>query len=213
MAEEKTNQEKKEKNGIIVKFTKPYVFENEEYTEVDMTGLQNLTIQDAINAQAAIFSEHEDTSMSLCEMGTAFAREIAAKASGLPIEFFKLMPIRESRKVKQTVQNFMDVEDLTENNVVHLHEPYTFTKSDKTQQTYTEIDLSGIADLNSMNESEAENRLLRAGFLPVNMQFNTLYACVIASMGTGLPQEFFTGLPIKETMIIKNAATDKSFFE
>ncbi len=58
------------------------------------------------------------------------------------------------------VRNYMNVEAATENHVMQLEEPYHFKG-----QTYTEVDLNGIADLNSMNESEAENRLARAGFM------------------------------------------------
>ena len=67
-------------------------------------------------------------------------------------------------------------------------------------RTYTEVDLNGIADLNSMNESEAENRLARAGFMVTETSFNYLFACILASMATGLPEEFFTGLPLREVL-------------
>lgn len=40
-----------------------------------------------------------------------------------------------------------------------------------------------------------------------------LYACVIASMATGLPEEFFTGLPVCEAVKLKNAVNDGDFFE
>ena len=78
---------------------------------------------------------------------------------------------------------------------------------------YREIDLSGIADMNSMQESEAENRMAREGFVVTETSFNYLYACVIASMATGLPEEFFTGLPVCEAVKLKNAVNDGDFFE
>ena len=89
----------------------------------------------------------------LCETTTAFARAIAAKAAELPIEFFKLMPRGASRKVAGVVRNYMNVDAATENHVMQFEESYHFKG-----QTYTEVDLNGIADLNSMNESEAENQ-------------------------------------------------------
>lgn len=78
---------------------------------------------------------------------------------------------------------------------------------------YTEIDLNGVADLNSLNESAAENRLTRAGFMVTDTSYNYLYACILAGMATGLPEEFFTGLPLYEVLKIKNAVNDAGFFE
>ncbi len=37
--------------GNIVKFAKPYSFEGTEYTEVDLSGMDKLTIQDMIDIQ------------------------------------------------------------------------------------------------------------------------------------------------------------------
>ena len=106
------------------------------------------------------------------------------------------------------MRNYMNVDAATENHVMQLEEPYHFKG-----QTYTEVDLNGIADLNSMNESEAENRLARAGFMVTETSFNYLFACILASMATGMPEEFFTGLPLREVLKLKNAVNDSGFFE
>ena len=97
MAEEiKTNEGKvestQEKRGYVIELKVPYRFEDKEYTEVDLGGLDRLTIKDAVDTQRQLFNEGEVASAMLCETTTAFARTIAAKASGMPIEFFKLMP-------------------------------------------------------------------------------------------------------------------------
>ena len=42
---------------------------------------------------------------------------------------------------------------------------------------------------------------------------NYLYACVIASMATGIPEDFFTSLPLYELLKLKNAVNDSGFFE
>ena len=165
-------------------------------------------VKDAIDAQRQLFNEREVAAAMLCETTTAFARAIAAKAAELPIEVFKLMPRGASRKVAGVVRNYMNVDAATENHVMQLEETYHFKG-----QTYTEVDLNGIADLNSMNESEAENRLARAGFMVTETSFNYLFACILASMATGLPEEFFTGLPLREVLKLKNAVNDSGFFE
>ncbi|MCM1295496.1 MAG: phage tail assembly protein [Muribaculaceae bacterium] len=194
--------------GRIIELGKSYTFEGKEYKSVDMNGLDKLTIQDAIDAQRQLFNEQEVATAMLCETTTAFARALAAKATGLPIEFFKLLPRGASRRVTAAVREYMSVESRTENHVVTFEKPYTFKG-----ETVTEVDLNGIADLNSMNESEAENRLARAGFVITETSFNYLFACVLASMATGKPEEFYTGLPLYELLKLKNAVNDAGFFE
>ena len=97
---------------------------------------------------------------------------------------------------------------MTTNHVMRLNQPYIFKG-----KTYTEVDLTGVADLNSLHESEAENRITRAGFMVTETTFNYLFACELASMATGLPEEFFTGLPLDEVLKVKNAVNDAGFFE
>lgn len=202
------NGENSAREGVIVLNT-PYLFEKKEYTEIDLSGLENLTVNDAVNAQRELFNEQEIAASVLCETTTAFARKLACKATGLPIEFFKLAPRRVSRPVTASVHAILQADgEETVNHVMKLSKPYHFKG-----QVYTEIDLNGIADLNSLNESEAENRIVRAGFMVTENSFNYLYACILASMATGLPEEFFTGLPLSELLKLKNAVNDAGFFE
>ena len=192
----------KTENQYLLKLNRPYVFEGKEYAEIDLAGLDKLTVQDAINAQRQLFNEREPAAMLLCETTTAFVRILAAKATGLPIEFFKLAPRSVSRRIYGMVMGYMNVDSNTENHIMRLEKPYYFEG-----KQYTEI------DLNSLNESAAENRLTRAGFMVTDTSYNYLYACILAGMATGLPEEFFTGLPLYEVLKIKNAVNDAGFFE
>jgi len=203
-ANEETAQEERRMVGL----GKPYKFEGTEYINLDLSGLDRLTVKDAIDIQRQLFNEREVAAAMLTETTTAFARAIAARATELPIELFKLMPRGASRRVAGAVREYMNVPTDTENHVMRLAKPCHFKG-----KTYTEVDLNGIADLNSMNESEAENRLARAGFMVTETSFNYLFACILASMATGLPEEFFTGLPLCETLKLKNAVNDSGFFE
>lgn len=195
-------------SGNVVKLTTPYKFEGKEYSEIDLGGLDKLTIQDAIDAQLELFSQQEVASSMLCETTTAFARTIATKATDLPVEFFKLAPRGVSKRVGAAIRAHLNVEQETENHVVRFAKPYFY----KGKQ-YNTVDLGGIADLNSMNESEAENRMTRAGFVITENSFNYLYACILASMAANLPEDFFTGLPLCELVKLKNAVNDAGFFE
>lgn len=204
-AENITEQQTRQK--IVVALGKPYVFEGKEYPEIDLTDMDKLTIQDAIDAQRQLFGEQEVAAAMLCETTTAFARIIAAKATEQPIEFFKLMPRGAMKRIVAAVRGYLNVDSTTENHVMNLVKP-CFYKG----KQYQAIDLNGIADLNSLQESEAENRLAREGFVVTENATNYLYACVIASMATGIPEEFFTGLPLYELLKLKNAVNDQDFF-
>ena len=94
----------KTENQYLLKLNRPYVFEGKEYA-----GLDKLTVQDAINAQRQLFNEREPAAMLLCETTTAFVRILAAKATGLPIEFFKLAPRGVSRRIYGMVMVYINV--------------------------------------------------------------------------------------------------------
>lgn len=200
--------EKKDERAHVVVLKKPYAFEKKEYTEIDLGGLDNLTIQDAIEAQRDLFGQQEVASSLLCETTTAFAMEIAAKASGLPIEFFKMMPRAAGRLVKRTVQEHIGKSGEADDGVLRLKKPYFFR-----DEMYREFDLSAIADMSVMNESAAENIMAREGFIITENTFNYLYACVIASMAVNQPKELFTGLPLSELLNLKEAVNNSGFFE
>ncbi len=197
-----------EDGEYTIKLKTPYAFEDKKYSEIDMSGLKDLTIGDAIKAQGDLFGQQEVACSMLCETTTAFARELAAKATSLPVEFFKFMPRGIAKNVVAAVRAHLRVEDNPDNHVLRFKQPYLFKGTQ-----YEEINLSGIANLTCMNESEAENRLAREGFVITENSFNYLYACIIASMATGQPEEFFTGLPLSELLSLKNAVNDDSFFE
>ena len=125
----------KTENQYLLKLNRPYVFEGKEYAEIDLAGLDKLTVQDAINAQRQLFNEREPAAMLLCETTTAFVRILAAKATGLPIEFFKLAPRSVSRRIYGMVMGYMNVDSNTENHIMRLEKPYYFEG-----KQYTEIE-------------------------------------------------------------------------
>ena len=206
--EVKVEGERTDERRHVVTFKRPYTFERKEYAEVDLSGLEGLTVKDAIDVQRQLFNQQEVAASLLTETTTAFARALAVKSTGRPVEFFQQMPRGASRLVRRAVQEYMNVENSTENHVMRLEKPYSFDGKE-----YKEIDLNGIADLSSMHDSAAENRMAREGFMVTETSFNYLYACVIASMAAKLPEDFFTGQPLYETVKLKNAVNDGDFFE
>ena len=204
--EEKARQEQAERAHVIV-LKKPHTWERKEFTEIDLGGLEGMTIQNAIDAQMDLFGQQEVASSLLCETTSAFAMEIAAKATGLPIEFFKLMPIGAGRKVKRAVQEHMRKSG-NEGTVMRLKKPYCFKGT-----TYTEFDFAPIADMNMMQEKAAENIMAMEGVIITENSFNYLYACAIAGMAMEQPKELFTGLPLSELLNLKEAVNNSDFFE
>lgn len=47
---------------------------------------------------------------------------------------------------------------------------------------------------------------------PPNLTLSHAYVCIIASMGTGYPVDYFTGLPLCEAAKLRDAV-DADFFE
>ena len=212
MADEIKNTVEEETGGAehrhVITLKTPYQFEGREYSEIDLSGLEQLTVKDAVDAQRRLINAGEAAASLVCETTTAFSREIAAKASGLPIEFFKLMPRRVSRLVFAEVIGVMGSEQKTVGHVMRLEKPYAYKG-----ETYESVDLNGLAELNSMNESAAENKMALAGFPIGDTSNNTLYACLLAGMATGLSEDFFLGLPLCEVIKLRKAVNDGDFFE
>ncbi|MDO4439200.1 MAG: phage tail assembly protein [Eubacteriales bacterium] len=194
----------------IIKFKKAYTWEGKEYTELDLSGLDNLKIKDAIEIQSELFDEQETASALLSETTTSFARKLACRATGMPIEFFKLMPIPITRQVTAKIQEYLGAAGREEvkGNIYKLQKTYLYK-----DKTYEKIDVSGLSELNSMNLSAAENRIAAEGFLITATQFNYLFAMVMLSQATGLDEEFFKGLPISELLGLKGVANNSDFFE
>lgn len=204
----------------IVKFDKPYKFEGKEYDSLDLSGMAKMTVQDLVDVQKKLSGEL--ASLAAMEATTSFAQEMAVKATGKPVEFFKLMPRGKIKLVQAAVLKAMDSSQKAEevkaqlkSHALKFAAPYTYEGSEKGElkgRTFEGIDLSGVGELNTMSESTAENRLVAAGFNPVNTGRNYLYCCIIASMGTGYPVDFFAGLPLCEAVKLRDAV-DADFFE
>ena len=122
----------------IVKFDKPYKFEGKEYDSLDLSGMEKMTVQDLIDIQKNIGNEL--AAMSVMEMTTSFAQEIAVKATGKPVEFFKLMPRGKIKKVQAAVIKGMDnsenadeVKKQLESHTLKFAAPYTYKGSEKAE--------------------------------------------------------------------------------
>lgn len=83
---------------------------------------------------------------------------------------------------------------------ITFEKPYKFEGKE-----YTEIDLSGLDNLSTADLIAAQSRMERSGTQSVMPELNYLYICIVCSIATKLPEEFFKGLPAKEGIKLKNA--------
>ena len=102
-------QEQEEENKYLIKFRKPFLFEDETYTEIDLSGLEDLSARDMIQAQRTM--ERSGSINVLPEMSLEYACIFASKATKMPVEFFQALPPKEAIKVKNKVTNFFYGED------------------------------------------------------------------------------------------------------
>ncbi len=198
--------ERKDKAMENIKLEKPYVFEGKEYTEIETSKLETLTVQDAIDAQARVSDQM--AAVIVPESSTAYQMELAAKATQMPVEFFKNMPVRIANALRGVFMTlFAAAADKDEGAVLKLKQPYKYKG-----KTYTEVDMSGAAALNAMDMSDAENRMAALGHIAYEPSRDYLYCCIMAAKSSGMDEEFFTGLPIGEALHIKNALNSNRFF-
>lgn len=90
---------------FVIIFKKPYKFDGMEYTQIDLSGLENLTAKDLADADKMFTTQGNVAVMN--EMTSAYAYIIASKASGRPYEFVLGLPVKEAMKVKTMVTDFL----------------------------------------------------------------------------------------------------------
>lgn len=95
-----------EKN--IVTLSKPYEFENQTYTQLDMTPLEDVAGEDIIKANRVLAGQ--GIAYPVPETSVDFAFLIAAQKLGIPVEFFMKLNGKDSMKIKNRVTNFLFVE-------------------------------------------------------------------------------------------------------
>lgn len=87
-----------------IELTKPITFENKEYKEIDLSGLENLSAESLCRAdnrltKMGIVAAVKETNCEFCAM-------IAAEATELPVEFFKALSAKDFSRIARAVQSF-----------------------------------------------------------------------------------------------------------
>lgn len=92
-------------DGYVVELGKIYKFEGKEYSTLNMNGLYDMTGEDMVQVNR-IMNRSGAVSFNP-EMELEFALNIAARATSMPVEFFKQLNMRDSMKVKNKVIGFL----------------------------------------------------------------------------------------------------------
>lgn len=96
-----------EEIDLVVKFRKPYEFEGQTYTEVDLSGLEDTKGGQLENVGRQLLKKRPGLNPSTIEMTMDYATMLASRVSGKPVEFFERLPGKEAMKIKNTVVGFL----------------------------------------------------------------------------------------------------------
>lgn len=96
-----------EPEDLVLRFGKPYKFGGQEYTEVDLSGLEDVTAGELENVGKIAAKKNPGMNPALQEMSLTFCTYLAQRVAKLPLEFFTGLPAKEAIKLKTLVTNFL----------------------------------------------------------------------------------------------------------
>ena len=96
-----------EPEDLVLRFGKPYKFGGQEYTEVDLSGLEDVTAGMLENVGKIAAKKNPGMNPALQEMSLTFCTCLAQRVAKLPLEFFTGLPAKEAIKLKALVTNFL----------------------------------------------------------------------------------------------------------
>ncbi len=106
-AQAEAGTEDTEPEDLVLRFSKPYKFSGVEYTEVDLSGLENVTAGVLENVGKIVSKKSPGLNPALLEMSMQFCTHLAQRVAKLPLEFFAGLPAKEAIKLKTMVTNFL----------------------------------------------------------------------------------------------------------
>ena len=104
-AEEATPEKKDEgTESPVVKLSKTYAFEGEKVSEIDFSGLENVTAKTMIKASKVLVASNDV--QLLPENSLHYALIVAGECTKYPIEFYEGLCPKDAIKVKNKVAVF-----------------------------------------------------------------------------------------------------------
>lgn len=94
-------------NDLILRFNKPYQFEGETYTELDLSGLEEVNGAQLMTANRFMLKKYPTINPATLEMSLEYCQFLAHQITGKPLEFFYQLPAAESIKLKSRIVGFL----------------------------------------------------------------------------------------------------------
>ena len=92
---------------LVLKLSKPYKFDGQTYTEVDLSGLEDTTAGDLARCAKITTRKHKGLNTATLEMTTEYSITMAHIVTKLPLEFFEHMPSKSAIELKGIVVGFL----------------------------------------------------------------------------------------------------------
>jgi len=96
-------------NNKTITLSKPYEFEGETYTEIDLQGLDDLKAKDLSVVDKIHISKGCNPAMS--GLTVDYAMITASMVTKKPLEFFENLPAKDAMAIKNVVMRFFYKED------------------------------------------------------------------------------------------------------
>ena len=96
-----------EKNELLLKLKKPYVFDGVTYTEIDLSGLEDVTAGTLENVGKILAKRFPGLNPATLEMEMSFCNLLAARVTSKKLEFFERLPARDAVALKSMIVGFL----------------------------------------------------------------------------------------------------------
>lgn len=96
-----------EDSALLLRLSKPYAFEGQTYTEIDLCGLETVTAGTLERAGRAVLQQSPALNPAMLESTMPFCIELAVRVTRRPYEFFRGLPVQDAMKLKALVANFL----------------------------------------------------------------------------------------------------------
>ena len=93
--------------SLIIKLSKEYSFEGEKVSEIDLSGLEDVTAKTMMRANKTYAKTNGGGGELVPEITLGYALIIAEECTKYPIEFYERLNPRDAMKVRTTIVGFM----------------------------------------------------------------------------------------------------------
>lgn len=106
-AKKETQPSSKQENKLLVKFKHTYQYEEKEYTELDLSGLEDVTALTMENVGRILAKTSPELNPATVEMTMEYAKLMASRVTAMPLEFFDQLKAQDIMAVKTKIVGFL----------------------------------------------------------------------------------------------------------